>query len=119
MCKTLWKTPVQNVFKTPTRKLMRQIFGAIAEYEKAMIVAKLRGARQRAKAREGRCEGRKPYGYHESEVAILEPMRQMRADGATYAAIADTLNREGVAPRDSDAKWHPGYVHRILTRIVE
>jgi DNA invertase Pin-like site-specific DNA recombinase len=116
MCKTLWKTPVQNVFKTPTRKLMRQIFGAIAEYEKAMIVAKLRGARQRAKAREGRCEGRKPYGYHESEVAILEPMRQMRADGATYAAIADTLNREGVAPRDSDAQWHPGYVHRILSR---
>ena len=103
----------------PTRKLMRQIFGAIAEYEKAMIVAKLRGARQRAKAREGRCEGRKPYGFYEGEAAILERMRQMRSDGATYAAIAGTLNREGVAPRDPDAKWHPGYVHRILTRIVE
>ena len=29
----------------PTRKLMRQFMGAIAEYEKAMIVMKLRGAR--------------------------------------------------------------------------
>ncbi len=48
----------------PTRKLMRQIFGAIAEYEKSMIVIKLRGARQRKKALTGRCEGRKPYGYY-------------------------------------------------------
>src|SRR5450432_1163859 len=36
----------------PSRKLMRQIFGAIAEYEKTMIVLKLRGARVRAKAKE-------------------------------------------------------------------
>ncbi len=46
----------------PSRKLVRQIFGAISEYEKAMIVLKLRGARQRMKARTGRCEGMKPYG---------------------------------------------------------
>ena len=30
----------------PTRKLMRQIMGAIAEYDKTMTVLKLRGARQ-------------------------------------------------------------------------
>jgi DNA invertase Pin-like site-specific DNA recombinase len=29
----------------PSRKLVRQMFGAIAEYERAMIVLKLRGAR--------------------------------------------------------------------------
>lgn len=46
----------------PSRKLMRQIFGAIAEYEKTMIVLKLRGARVRMRARNGRCEGAKPYG---------------------------------------------------------
>lgn len=46
----------------PSRKLMRQIFGAIAEYDKAMIVLKLRGARQRMNARTGRCEGSKPFG---------------------------------------------------------
>ena len=46
----------------PPRKLMRQIMGAIAEYEKTMIVLKLRGARMRAKARTGRCKGAKPYG---------------------------------------------------------
>ena len=41
----------------PTRVLMRQIFGAIAQYEKAMIVAKLRGARQRIRD-ELRCHRR-------------------------------------------------------------
>src|SRR5690242_1390791 len=46
----------------PSRKLMRQIFGAIAEYEKTMIVLKLRGARMRMRAKTGRCEGAKPYG---------------------------------------------------------
>ena len=55
----------------PSRKLMRQIFGAIAEYEKTMIVLKLRGARVRARAKQGRCEGRKPFGYFEGEDDVL------------------------------------------------
>ena len=32
---------------TPTAKLVRQVLGAIAEFDKAMTVAKLRGARDR------------------------------------------------------------------------
>src|SRR5664280_2003302 len=35
----------------PSRKLVRQIMGCIAEYEKSMIVSKLAGARQRMRAR--------------------------------------------------------------------
>src|SRR5579862_9270590 len=58
----------------PSRKLVRQIFGAIAEYEKAMIVLKLRGARQRIKARKGRCEGSKPFGYAQGHRATIERM---------------------------------------------
>jgi DNA invertase Pin-like site-specific DNA recombinase len=46
----------------PTRVLMRQILGAIAAYDKSMIVLKLRGARERKRAQSGRCEGAKPYG---------------------------------------------------------
>jgi DNA invertase Pin-like site-specific DNA recombinase len=51
----------------PSRKLMRQVMGAFHEYEKTMIVLKLRGARQRAKARHGKCEGAKPFGYYPGE----------------------------------------------------
>jgi DNA invertase Pin-like site-specific DNA recombinase len=43
----------------PSGKPLRQIFGAIAEFEKTMIVLKLRGARVRTKAKAGRCEGAK------------------------------------------------------------
>ena len=44
----------------PSRTLMRQILGAFAQYERAMIVQKLRGARQRMRAKNWRhCEGRK------------------------------------------------------------
>ena len=42
----------------PSRKMMRQIAGAFAEYEKARLVAKLRGARQRIRETKGKCEGR-------------------------------------------------------------
>ena len=38
---------------------MRQVLGAIAEFDKAMTVAKLRGARERKRAAVGKCEGRK------------------------------------------------------------
>jgi len=58
----------------PTRVLMRQLMGAVAQYDKSQIVAKLRGARMRKRAKEGRCEGRKPFGHFEGEAAIIERM---------------------------------------------
>jgi hypothetical protein len=50
--------------------MMRQTFGAIAEYEKTMIVMKLRGARIWQKAKTGRCEGAKPFGFYDQEVPV-------------------------------------------------
>ena len=44
---------------TPTAKLVRQVLGAIAEFDKAMTVAKLRGARERKRKANGKSEGRK------------------------------------------------------------
>ena len=41
----------------PTRKMMRQIAGAFAEYEKARLVSKLRHARERVRQEKGKCEG--------------------------------------------------------------
>jgi hypothetical protein len=93
---------------------MRQIFGAIAQYEKAMIVAKLRGARQRMKAKTGRCEGRKPYGHHEGEGEALERMKALRATGMGFDRIADALNAEGLKPRMGE-RWWGKTVNNILT----
>jgi DNA invertase Pin-like site-specific DNA recombinase len=96
----------------PSRKLMRQVFGAIAEYEKTMIVLKLRGARSRMKARTGRCEGRKPFGDRPGEAPTLKRMNELRVEGLSFARIAERLNLEGRKPR-AGQQWHPGVVRRI------
>lgn len=46
--------------ETPTAVMVRQILGAVSEFEKTSLVQKLRKARERKKAETGRCEGRKP-----------------------------------------------------------
>lgn len=97
----------------PTRKLMRQIFGAISEYEKTMIVLKLRGARARAKAKGGRCEGAKPYGYRHGESVVLERMKALRASGMGFDRIAAALNEEGIRPRRGE-RWWGLTVNKIL-----
>ena len=43
-----------------TAVLVRQVMGAMAQFEKASSVAKLAAARKRKREPEGRCEGRKP-----------------------------------------------------------
>lgn len=98
----------------PSRKLMRQIFGAIAEYDKAMVVLKLRGARARIRARTGRCEGAKPYGALAGEGEVLERIHALRASGMGFDRIAASLNAEGVRPRRG-ARWHGLTVNKILT----
>jgi DNA invertase Pin-like site-specific DNA recombinase len=99
----------------PSRKLMRQIFGAIAEYEKTMIVLKLRGARARQKAKMGRCEGAKPFGTRSGEQAAIERMKALRASGMGFDRIAAVLNAEGVRPRRGSA-FYGVTVNKILSR---
>jgi len=60
----------------PTRKLVRQVLGAIAEYDKTMVVAKLKAARDRIRKRTGKCEGRK--SYQETDPELLEAVKVLR-----------------------------------------
>ena len=62
----------------PTSKLIRQILGAVSEFDKAMIVAKLRGARERVRRTKGKCEGRKSYAEARPDTVALA--RQLRRD---------------------------------------
>lgn len=98
----------------PTRILMRQIFGAIAQYEKAMVVAKLRGARQRVRLKEGRCEGRKPFGFYPGETEIVERMKTLRQSGLGFDRIAAILNEAGEMPR-AGKRWWGKTVNNILS----
>lgn len=44
---------------SPTATMVRQILGAVAQFEKAALVAKLKAARSRKRAKTGKCGGRK------------------------------------------------------------
>jgi DNA invertase Pin-like site-specific DNA recombinase len=98
----------------PMRKFTRQIFGGLAEYEKAMIVAKLRGARDRVKATRGKCEGAKKYGEWPGEAPRLQRMKDLRAEGLGFDRIAAQLNAEGIPPRRGQ-RWHGLVINQILT----
>ena len=93
-----------------------QLMGAVAQYEKAIIVIKLRGARERTKARTGRCEGRKPFGYYAGEKATLERMAALRASGLEFFdRLAAKLDSEGFRTRKGTA-WQGKSINRILAR---
>lgn len=62
----------------PTSKLIRQVLGAVAEFDKTMTVAKLQGARQRKRRELGKCEGRKSHVELRPEV-VREAKRLRRA----------------------------------------
>jgi DNA invertase Pin-like site-specific DNA recombinase len=104
----------------PTRRLIRQVLAAVAEYDKTVTVLKLRAARQRIRAREGRCEGRKPFGERPGEHQALELMKQLRRKTPkqprrSYAEIANELNARQV-PTRTGAPWQARTVYGILTR---
>jgi DNA invertase Pin-like site-specific DNA recombinase len=56
---------------TPTAVMIRQILGSVSQFEKAMLVAKLKGARDRKKAVTGKCGGRKSYEERSPEMVAL------------------------------------------------
>ena len=61
---------------TPTSNMVRQILGAVAEFEKANLVAKLKGARDRASVVKGsRVEGRK--GYADSLPELVREAKRL------------------------------------------
>ena len=104
----------------PTRTLIRQVLGAVSQFEKSVIVLKLRAARQRTKRKTGRCEGRKPYGYYPGEAEIIKRIKELyrkpRGEKRLgFMTIAKKLNEEGI-PTRTGAKWSDVLVKSILTR---
>jgi DNA invertase Pin-like site-specific DNA recombinase len=63
--------PDHFIEDTPTAVLVRQVLGAIAQFEKASTVAKLKAARDRKIAAGEKCGGRKSYAERDPELVKL------------------------------------------------
>lgn len=99
----------------PSRVLVRQLFGSVAQYERSVTVAKLRAARMRTRAKKGRCEGRKPYGARPGEAQVLSRAKVLRAEGMTWDAIAQQLNTRGMATRYG-GPWFGSSIRKAASR---
>lgn len=104
----------------PTRVLIRQVLGAVAQFEKAVIVSKLKAARARKRRTHGRCEGRKPYGARPGEAEVVELIQKLRrkprgGERMSFAVIAAKLNADR-RPTRTGKPWAPETVRQIAMR---
>lgn len=104
----------------PTAKLIRHVLGAVAEFEKDVLVLKLRASRKRIRNKTGKCEGRKAFGEKDSEKETLALIRKLgrkprNGQRLSYAKIAAKLNADGV-PTRMGGKWNPRSVYGILNK---
>jgi DNA invertase Pin-like site-specific DNA recombinase len=77
--------------ETPTAVLIRQVLGAVAQFEKASLVAKLKGARESARKSDKTWrEGRKP-----APPEAIRLARRLRRQGLSLQAIGVKLAEQG------------------------
>ena len=101
----------------PTRKMMRQIAGAFAEYEKARLVVPAAACPRARPPRDGKCEGRKPHAELHPDVEA-EAKRLWASpktgDRPSYRQISARLAEQGFLTSASslqsevralDARW--------------
>jgi DNA invertase Pin-like site-specific DNA recombinase len=96
----------------PTRTLLRQILGAVAEWEKSALVLKLRKARDRKRALTGRCEGPLPYGMTPEESHYKQLMADARLSETSFSDIATWMNAMGHLHRGKP--WTKAAVYQVL-----
>jgi len=99
----------------PTRVLIRQIMAAIAEWDRKMIVGKLRVARDRKRNQTGRCEGAKPFGLTAREQSVIRRARELRNGGMKLIDVVKQINREGMRTKFG-YPWRPSSLCMLLKR---
>lgn len=108
----------------PSRKLIRQILGAVAEYERSMIALRTQAGRRAKKAAGGYAGGQPPYGWTgiggelvpvAEEQDVLTSMRSMSSDGASNESTAVMLNTFGWRTRKGKM-WTASSVRKTLAR---
>jgi len=92
---------------TPTAVLVRQVLGAIAQFDKASTVAKLAAARKRKREATGKCEGRK--GHAELRPDVVKLARELRHAGAGRKPKSGVLSLRAIAAQLSAA----GHVNEL------
>lgn len=106
---------------TATGKLLVNILGSVAQWEREANAERTRSAIHYMRA-QLQAYSPTPYGFRRAgdrlialpaEQRAVALMRQLRAAGASLRAIARELSRKGIASRGG-RPWHPDVIARIL-----
>jgi DNA invertase Pin-like site-specific DNA recombinase len=107
----------------PSRKLIRQILGAVGEYERAMISLRLSSGRRVKRDKGGFAFGSPPFGLRAQDRELVEDpaeqralarIRELHGEGKSLRGIASILNTEGIHKPKRAARWNPQSLKRIL-----
>lgn len=94
---------------SPSGEFMANIMACFAEYERKLIGSRTSAALQQLKGkgvRLGRPRTLPP--------ALTERVVDERAEGRTFAAIAEGLNADGIPTARGGAKWYPSTVKAVI-----
>jgi site-specific DNA recombinase len=120
------------VEKSAEGRMLLQMRGVFAEYEKFKIRERTTRGRKQQAEMGFRPSGRPPYGYvyrgsnagsrgelviDEKQAAVVRRMFNMAEDGATTGAIARALNEDGILPQ-SARSWAKEVIAQMLRRTV-
>jgi DNA invertase Pin-like site-specific DNA recombinase len=110
----------------PSRKLIRQVLGAVSEYERSMVTLRLRNGRRRKAQLGGYASGAPAFGLEardgdliesEDEQLTIKRIAQLRASGASLRDICSTLESEGHRSKRGRSSWQPMAIKRVLDRL--
>ncbi len=113
---------------TPAGRMMVQMLGVFAEFERAMIVERILAGQERKAARGGWCGGRRPFGYDIAAdrdhlepnpteaplVPVIFDLYAKRKLGS--AAIAHWLNERGYRTKDGRSWSRPSVLTVLRNR---
>lgn len=84
---------------TPTATMVRNILGAVSQFEKAILVERMRKARERRRVATGKCEGRKSHAELRPEAVKLVKRLRRRSPRTgrrmAYRDISEALEARG------------------------
>ena len=105
-----------------SKDLIRQMLGSVSQFEKANLVHKLRGARERVRLEKGKCEGRRSlkeiYGTKKYRNA-LKKIKNLVKQGFTYAKVAGILAEQGFVQPTKGKPFHKSQIMRLIQKEEE
>lgn len=111
----------------PTRTLIRQVLGAVAQFERQTIVNRMKRGRHAKTSKGGYGGGAPAFGARsagghlvvdEDEAATVGRIMELHAAGESLRSIASTLAAEGRTAKRGGA-WQPTTIARVIRRQGE